>query len=226
MALSNAEKQRNYRRRKADGNVTGVTVTNVTILKAIQELTEAVTLLLARARLPNPLPEMLPLIIQEVGRHFRNAHEMSALLPLDGSPDKEERVSPAPLPKEETNPSLIPLFPNLIRSLDSELEELWPLFRRKVGKLAACRAYRTARKQASFDTILTALRKAAIEWQTIEMKFIPHPARWFNAGHWLDEEETQTNGHDPECEIDPAEEERRREAGRRRAYEIAGIPLT
>ncbi len=93
--------------------------------------------------------------------------------------------------------SLAPLgLPSkLIRSLDEEFEEVWPLFPRRIGKGQAVRAYRTARKRASFDLLLQGVRRLAIECQTTEAKFIPHPATWLNGQRWLDEE-AKPNGYD------------------------------
>jgi hypothetical protein len=163
-------------------------------------------------------------LVDVVQRLTAEIASRAPLLSLNGSPDKEERVSPAPLPKEETNLSLIPLIPNLIRSLDNEFEEVWALFPRKTAKGKAREKYRAARKQASFDTILTGIRKHALECQTTEKQYIPHPATWLHQQRWLDEEGAP-NGHDPEPEMDPADAERLRQEALHRVLAAAGLPV-
>jgi hypothetical protein len=106
-------------------------------------------------------------------------------IPLNGSLKKVPSDSPKKLPS---------LIPNLIRSLDSEADEIYQLYPRHIAKKDFLKAYRAARKQAPFDTILDAVRKFAIECQTSEPKFIPYPATWINKGRWLDEE-PKANGH-------------------------------
>jgi hypothetical protein len=113
------------------------------------------------------IKEEVAALRKELRNEPRNAR------PIDGSPKRTEQ----PL-----------LIPNLIRSLDSEGDEIYQLYPRHIAKLAFLRAYRTARKQTSFDAILDAVRKFAIECQTLEAKFIPYPATWINRGGWLDEE--------------------------------------
>jgi hypothetical protein len=82
----------------------------------------------------------------------------------------------------------------VIRSLDSEFDEVWSLFPRKIDKGHARLAYRSARKKAAFDQILDGIRRLALKHQTTEPKFIPYPATWLNGEGWLDED--KPNGHD------------------------------
>jgi hypothetical protein len=155
VALSNADRQRRFRERRA------------LPLRPLRPLRRNVTLW-----------EMLLEIKEEVAalrNELHNAQRNDQA--LKDSPKRTGSV-----PKEHV------LIPNLIRSLDSEGDEIYQLYPRHVAKLAFLRAYRTARKQASFDAILDAVRKFAIECQTLEAKFIPHPATWINKGRWLDEE--------------------------------------
>lgn len=62
--------------------------------------------------------------------------------------------------------------------------EFWQAYPRKVGKLAAQRAYAKALKIATAEQILATVRR--VQWSP-EVRFIPHPASWLNSGRWMDE---------------------------------------
>ena len=55
---------------------------------------------------------------------------------------------------------------------------------RRVGKVAAKKAYTGARKSVSAEIILTAVK--AYPWSE-QSKFIPYPATWLNDERWQDE---------------------------------------
>ena len=72
------------------------------------------------------------------------------------------------------------------RWADTAFEDFWAIYPRKVGKLAAKRAWDKIRPTPE---IVEAMAKA-LEWQCPEWddpQFIPHPASWLNAGRWMDE---------------------------------------
>jgi hypothetical protein len=167
MALSNAEKCRLYRLRH----------------RGVESVESVATPTDTRVDTVIVLLQRLVEKVSAIERH------LSTLPFLNGPLDKEEST------KEEINPPLNLPIPNLIRSLDTEFEEVWLLFLRKVGKGQARKAYRAARKKAPFDAIVAGIRKHALEHQTTELKFIPYPASWLNGQRWLDEE-AKSNGHD------------------------------
>ena len=68
----------------------------------------------------------------------------------------------------------------------AEFEEFWSYYPRRVGKLAAQRAYDTARKRATADAILAGVM-AYVRTMPQEERFRPHPATWLNQGRWMDE---------------------------------------
>jgi hypothetical protein len=71
-------------------------------------------------------------------------------------------------------------------ALEQEFAEFWNHYPRRIGKLAAQRAYVTARKRATPDAILAGvmLYKQSMPQ---EERFRPHPATWLNQGRWMDE---------------------------------------
>jgi hypothetical protein len=82
-----------------------------------------------------------------------------------------------------------------------EFDDFWTYYPRRVGKLAAERAYRTARKRASAQEILDGLTVAHF---ARDPQFIPHPATWLNQGRWMDEDGPKVAKryecpHDPRC---------------------------
>jgi hypothetical protein len=87
--------------------------------------------------------------------------------------------------------------------MTEDFEEFWHHYPRRVGKLAAQRAYRTARKHATAEAIQAGLGLAQF---ARDPQFIPHPATWLNQGRWMDDLETIRPrkarvecSHEPRC---------------------------
>lgn len=66
-------------------------------------------------------------------------------------------------------------------------EAFWAVYPRKVGKLAAKKAF--GRVDVPLETLLTALRrqKCSAQWTAENGRYIPNPATWLNQGRWEDE---------------------------------------
>ena len=75
--------------------------------------------------------------------------------------------------------------------VDGDFAEWYDLYPRKVGKQAAIKAYRRARKVADADTLLAGLRSQLPKLAGSEERFRPHPATWLNEGRWEDEPASQ-----------------------------------
>lgn len=71
-------------------------------------------------------------------------------------------------------------------------ETFWARYPRKVGKLAAIKAYDKAVKLTTPDRILQGITVLERETAGKEKTFTPHPASWLNAGRWDDEPTTTT----------------------------------
>lgn len=67
-------------------------------------------------------------------------------------------------------------------------DDFWKAYPRKVGKLAASRAYDRALKHATAEQIQSGLESflEAKPWGD-DMQFCPHPTTWLNQGRWDDE---------------------------------------
>ncbi len=72
--------------------------------------------------------------------------------------------------------------------ITDEFEIWYAAYPKHIGRGAALRAYRTARKKADYLALLNAAKVAATKYSQSEQKFIPHPATWLNAERWQDEE--------------------------------------
>lgn len=70
-------------------------------------------------------------------------------------------------------------------ALDAEFEGWWQAFPRKVGKLAARKAYAKARGQATSGELLGGVERY-VRHKPAYADFC-HPASWLNAGRWMDE---------------------------------------
>lgn len=80
-------------------------------------------------------------------------------------------------------------------SLQDERDfEVWyAAYPRHVGKGAARKAYRAARKKADAETLLAGAGKASVEFAGRQSQFIPHPASWLNGERWADVEAANSN---------------------------------
>lgn len=89
-------------------------------------------------------------------------------------------------------------------SQKSAFEEFWDHYPRRVGKLAAQRAYDKARKSATQGAILAGLMLFNRNLPQ-EERFIPHAATWLNAGRWMDElpgvRQTQATDWYEDCRV-------------------------
>lgn len=78
-------------------------------------------------------------------------------------------------------------------ALEADFEEWWLLVPRKVGKGAARRAYRTARKKTDHATLLSKIAEYAKITEGRDMGYVCHPATWLNGERWLDAPEAESN---------------------------------
>lgn len=68
----------------------------------------------------------------------------------------------------------------------TDFDEWWLAYPRKVGRLAALRAYAKARIIATPDELLAGVLEFRKHLPD-EMQFCPHAASWLNAGRWMDD---------------------------------------
>lgn len=69
----------------------------------------------------------------------------------------------------------------------TEFEHFWALYPRKVGKIAAQKAWAKTAKENDPQTILDGLTRFANDPNKPSPEFLPHPATWLNEGRWEDE---------------------------------------
>ena len=87
--------------------------------------------------------------------------------------------------------------------IDADFDEFWKLYPRRIGRLAAERAYEKARKRATADAILAGLMLFNRNLPH-EERFICHAQTWLNQGRWMDElpgvRQTQQTDWFQECQ--------------------------
>lgn len=71
----------------------------------------------------------------------------------------------------------------------SGFAEFYLAYPRKVGRVAAVKAYSKAMTLTEPGVLLAAVQRFATSMQGRDPKYIPHPATWLNAGRWDDEPE-------------------------------------
>lgn len=67
----------------------------------------------------------------------------------------------------------------------SDFDQFWSAYPRRVAKIAARKAWEKHRPD--LRTVLDALEWQTREWMKDDLKYIPYPASWLNAGRWDDE---------------------------------------
>lgn len=72
---------------------------------------------------------------------------------------------------------------------DSEFDEWYEHYPRKKAKGQAVKAYKAARKIASAETLLTAIKAQAPTLTAKGPEYCPYPATWLNGQRWEDETE-------------------------------------
>lgn len=94
----------------------------------------------------------------------------------------------------DTDTDLI-LNSSSLNSSDSEFEQFWEAYPRKVGKKAAQKAFRNAQNRPRIDDLLKSIAeaRASPQWRKEGGQFIPHPATWLNQGRW-DDKPVEVNG--------------------------------
>lgn len=72
---------------------------------------------------------------------------------------------------------------------DSEFEQFWNVYPKKIGKRAALQAWRKAKDKPPLVDIMQVIDKAkqSEQWTKENGQFIPHPSTWLNQGRWMDE---------------------------------------
>ena len=95
--------------------------------------------------------------------------------------DKGDRI------KDITNNP--PIVPPSRGKADADFDKFWREYPKKVGKGAAKKAFEKARKKASIETLVTAVRrqKCGSQWTKDDGQYIPNPATWLNQERWEDE---------------------------------------
>jgi hypothetical protein len=122
------------------------------------------------------------------------------------SPEKHTPLSAKATPRTyQLEPSIEPRSrPVADAAIAHEFESLfWPVCIRKIGKGAARKAYRVARKLASAAELVEGMRRFSAAKADTEPQFIAHPATWLNQQRWLDEEGKSDAGFTPDRPTGP-----------------------
>lgn len=69
----------------------------------------------------------------------------------------------------------------------TEFDRFWAQYPRKVGKIAAEKAFTKAMKRTTLEQMLSGLELLKRETAGKDIDFTPHAASWLNAGRWDDE---------------------------------------
>lgn len=107
------------------------------------------------------------------------------------SSETEREVEPPCTPLADDGQEEIPLLTVVAadepQGLEGEFDGFWSAYPRRVGKQAARKAYRAARKGASLDEIAAGLRAQLPDLRGRDLHLVPHPSTWLNQHRWEDD---------------------------------------
>lgn len=100
-------------------------------------------------------------------------------------------IRPNPVPAVATTP-----VKRAEMALPASFEAFWASYPKKVGKMAAFRAWKIHVARGHEDAVTSALKGQLrqTDWIKEGGKYIPHPATWINQHRWLDEIRGGNNG--------------------------------
>lgn len=107
------------------------------------------------------------------------------------TPSRDPRESPAPGAVEQGNRGTGDKDSCASTDVEREFARWYELYPRKRSKGQALKAYRTARKKVSAQTLLDAITAQAETLTARGAEFVPYPATWLNGERWADEEPQQ-----------------------------------
>ena len=160
-------------------------------------------------KISNKIPDDPDYISQQIGlrrinleilksKGFIVPYDASASGMLAGLPRGENNPASALLAprarsretETETETDIIPLplkRGTPAKPADTDFEEFWKAYPKKVGKPAALKAWKKLKPRPDLGVVLTAIesQKQSEQWQ--EKRFIPHASTWLNQGRWTDE---------------------------------------
>jgi uncharacterized protein YdaU (DUF1376 family) len=120
---------------------------------------------------------------------------------LDGEATTGAPPKPIPKKKEEDTPPPPPhpaqatgRSPHGERDEEGEFEEFWKAYPRRVNRVRAYAAFVLARKTASFEQLIAAARRFAVENSGKQLRHVARPENWLGDQRWLDDPENATVG--------------------------------
>lgn len=140
---------------------------------------------------------------EKTKRNQQNGHARgnAQAMPNDAeSRRKKERESENPsspsLDLESETPSSFGQLALTTGSVSSdEFETFWSAYPKKVAKIAAKRAFASARKRIKFGAMLSMLEVHKARWRDRgDAQYVPNPATWLNGNRWEDQLEGGSDG--------------------------------
>lgn len=139
-------------------------------------------------------------------RTLANGTKSAALATSEESKKKEMKTD-----KDLSHGESVPHDEEEIGDEDDGAESIWNAYPRKEGRLLALVEIRKALKLRPRDELLNAVQAYAAEvgkWADEDHRFIPAPAKWFNAGRY-DDDQSCWKRHNPNAALTSADHEER-----------------
>ena len=87
----------------------------------------------------------------------------------------------------------------------TDFQSFWQAYPRKVGKLAAKKAWDKALREDAPEAIISGLDAQLPTLRSTDKQFIPHPSTWLNQGRWMDEVESEPETYERMTEAQKTE---------------------
>lgn len=141
-------------------------------------------------------------VLKRVASGQRNQAAAYALLPVTTSTPQAPAPSAAkpPAPPAPRRPARKPSPPRASPQADTDFNEFWAAYPRKVAKGTARAAWAKALKRGAEPAdVIAAAARASAQWRAAhtETRFIPHPATWLNGERYDDEPEPVPTHNQP-----------------------------
>lgn len=111
--------------------------------------------------------------------------------PMTGDPDIAMSDKSSVTINRTIIPPIVPQGDvNAASKQDQDVESLYSLYPRKIGKGSALKAIRKALKSTDAEVLREAVgayAEAVGRWPKEERQFVPHPSTWFNSRRWEDD---------------------------------------
>jgi hypothetical protein len=130
--------------------------------------------------------------VSNAGRNGVSNATVTDPFPFPSTPFPSNTTTPPSAAADDVSTDSKPKRKRAPRPVAERFDEFWQAYPRRVGKIAAEKAYAKALTAgASPDLLISGAKFYAMEKKLTDPQYVKHPATWLNAGCWQDEPDPQ-----------------------------------